>query len=46
MALIRTDMKYDMQDARDVTLTGQRISEGEVMVGQHEVTGNKRKNFI
>ena len=27
IALIRTDMKYDMQDARDMALTGQRISE-------------------
>jgi len=38
-------MKYDMQDPRDVAHTGQRTNEGEVMVGQHEVTEIKRKNF-
>lgn len=45
IALIRTDMKYDMKDARDVAHIGQHIHEGEAMVGQHEVIETKRKNF-
>ena len=45
IVLIHTDMKYDMQDARDVAHSGQRTNERKIMVGKHEVIETKRKNF-